>query len=236
MCQYSSEDGFPNDWHRVHLGSRAVGGAAVVFTEATAVLAEGRITPWDAGIWNDAQAESWAGIAAFIERSGAIPGMQLAHAGRKASTDVAWRRGGFLGPAEGGWEPVAPSALPFNPASPPPHALDVAGLRASRGWIRRRRRTGRAGGFPDRRDPCRSRLPPARVPVAAREPAHRRVRRQLRQSHPAPAGGRRGHARRVARGAAAVGEDLCDGLGSRGLGHRRERRAGAAPSGARVSI
>jgi 2,4-dienoyl-CoA reductase-like NADH-dependent reductase (Old Yellow Enzyme family) len=130
MCQYSSEDGFPNDWHRVHLGSRAVGGAALVFTEATAVLAEGRITPWDAGIWNNAQAESWAEIAGFIERSGAVPGMQLAHAGRKASTDVAWRHGGFLGPTRGGWEPVAPSAIPFDPAAPPPTALDTAGIRA----------------------------------------------------------------------------------------------------------
>ncbi len=129
MCQYSSEDGLPNDWHRVHLGSRAIGGAALVFTEATAVSSEGRITPWDAGIWNDAQAESWGGIATFIERSGAVPGMQLAHAGRKASTDVPWRRGGRLDLADGGWEPRAPSAIPFDPAGPPPAELDAAGIR-----------------------------------------------------------------------------------------------------------
>ena len=129
MCQYSSDDGFPNDWHRVHLGSRAVGGAAVVFTEATAVLAEGRITPWDAGIWNDAQAESWAGIAAFIERSGAIPGMQLAHAGRKASTDVAWRRGGLLDPARRRLGAGCAERAPLQPRV-------AAAERARRGGIR----------------------------------------------------------------------------------------------------
>jgi 2,4-dienoyl-CoA reductase-like NADH-dependent reductase (Old Yellow Enzyme family) len=130
MCQYSADNGIPNDWHRVHLGSRAVGGAGLVFAEATAVVAEGRITPWDTGIWNDAQAESWAGIAGFIEHSGAIPGIQLAHAGRKASTDVPWRRGGRIDPVAGGWEPVAPSAIPFDPAGRPPIELDAAGINA----------------------------------------------------------------------------------------------------------
>jgi 2,4-dienoyl-CoA reductase-like NADH-dependent reductase (Old Yellow Enzyme family) len=130
MCQYSAENGVPNDWHRVHLGSRAVGGAGLVFAEATAVVSEGRITPWDTGIWNEAQAECWAGIAGFIDRSGAIPGIQLAHAGRKASTDVPWRRGGRIHPLAGGWEPVAPSAIPFDPADPPPTALDAAGINA----------------------------------------------------------------------------------------------------------
>jgi 2,4-dienoyl-CoA reductase-like NADH-dependent reductase (Old Yellow Enzyme family) len=130
MCQYSAEDGIPNDWHRIHLGSRAVGGAGLVFTEATAVVAEGRISPWDTGIWNDAQAESWAEIAGIIDHSGAAPGIQLAHAGRKASTDVPWRRGGRIDPVDGGWEPVAPSAIPFDPAGPPPTALDTAGINA----------------------------------------------------------------------------------------------------------
>ena len=130
MCQYSSHDGFPNEWHEVHLGSRAVGGASLVFTEATAVLPEGRISPWDAGIWNDAQAEAWARVARFVEGNGAVPGMQLAHAGRKASTDVPWRGGGRLAAADGGWQPVAPSAVSNDPEGPPPTVLDEAGIRA----------------------------------------------------------------------------------------------------------
>jgi len=130
MCEYSSEEGFPNEWHAVHLGSRAVGGAGLVFTEATAVLADGRITPRDAGIWNDAQADAWAPIAAFIESQGAVPGMQLAHAGRKASSAVPWAGGAQLSSAEGGWETVAPSPLPLTPDNAPPAELDEPGLRA----------------------------------------------------------------------------------------------------------
>jgi 2,4-dienoyl-CoA reductase-like NADH-dependent reductase (Old Yellow Enzyme family) len=129
MCQYSSEDGLPNEWHHVHLGSRAVGGAGLVFTEATAVRAEGRITPRDAGIWNEAQAEAWAPIAAFIESQGAVPGMQLAHAGRKASSAVPWAGGAQLDAAEEGWETVAPSPLAHVPDNVPPVALDDRGLR-----------------------------------------------------------------------------------------------------------
>ena len=106
MCQYSSEEGMPNSWHEVHLGSRAVGGASLVFTEATAVVRDGRISPRDTGIWNDAQAEAWARIARLIEAGGAVPGMQLAHAGRKAGTDAPWRGGGRLAIADGGWQPV----------------------------------------------------------------------------------------------------------------------------------
>ena len=95
MCQYSSTDGYPNDWHLVHLGSRAAGGAGLVIAEATAVEPRGRITPWDAGLWDDAQIEPWARIARFIESQGAAAGMQIAHAGRKAST----RRRGKAGRA-----------------------------------------------------------------------------------------------------------------------------------------
>ncbi|MDH4177035.1 MAG: NADH:flavin oxidoreductase/NADH oxidase [Thermoleophilia bacterium] len=124
MCQYSSVEGMPNEWHEVHLGSRAVGGASLVFTEASAVLPEGRISPADAGIWNDAQAEAWASIARFVVRAGAMPGMQLAHAGRKASTDVPWRGRGSVDPADGGWQPVAPSPIPYDPAGPSPRPLD----------------------------------------------------------------------------------------------------------------
>ena len=130
MCQYSSEEGFPNEWHRVHLGSRAVGGAGLVFTEATSVVPEGRISAWDAGIWSDALADAWCEIATFVERNGAVPGMQLAHAGRKAGRDVPWRGGRRLAPDEGGWQPVAPSAIPFEPEADPPTALDRPGIRA----------------------------------------------------------------------------------------------------------
>src|SRR5215475_7422837 len=94
MCEYSAVDGVPNDWHFVHLGSRAVGGAALVMAEATAVVPNGRISASDTGIWNDQQAEAWAPIAAFIEKHGAVPGIQLAHAGRKADTRVPWEGGG----------------------------------------------------------------------------------------------------------------------------------------------
>ena len=128
MCQYSSPGGVPTDWHLVHLGSRAVGGAALVFTEATAVSPEGRISPDDAGIWNDAQAEAWSRIASFIRGQGAAAGMQLAHAGRKASTDAPWRGGGPLGTGHGGWTPVAPSAIKFDKGYPVPAALDASGI------------------------------------------------------------------------------------------------------------
>jgi 2,4-dienoyl-CoA reductase-like NADH-dependent reductase (Old Yellow Enzyme family) len=123
MCQYSSRDGFPTDWHLVHLGSRAVGGAGLVMTEATAVTSEGRITPWDAGIWSDAQGQAYAPIAAFVREHGAVPGIQLAHAGRKASTGRPWLGGEPLGPAEGGWQPVGPSAVPFAAGHPVPREL-----------------------------------------------------------------------------------------------------------------
>jgi 2,4-dienoyl-CoA reductase-like NADH-dependent reductase (Old Yellow Enzyme family) len=129
MCQYSSPDGVPTDWHLVHLGSRAVGGAGLVYTEATAVSPEGRISPDDAGIWNDAQAAAWSRIVQFIHGQGAAAGMQLAHAGRKASTDAPWRGGGPLDAAHGGWAPVAPSAIPFDEGYPVPTALDANGIK-----------------------------------------------------------------------------------------------------------
>jgi 2,4-dienoyl-CoA reductase-like NADH-dependent reductase (Old Yellow Enzyme family) len=129
MCEYSSVDGFANDWHLVHLGSRAVGGAAMVMTEASAVLAEGRISPQDLGVWADDHIPMLARIFRFIEEHGAVPAMQLAHAGRKASTAAPWNDGGPLGEAEQGWRPIfAPSALPFSPASITPEPLDEAGI------------------------------------------------------------------------------------------------------------
>lgn len=129
MCQYSSPDGLATDWHLVHLGSRAVGGAGLVMAEATAVAPEGRISPADLGLWSQAHAEALAPVARFIRERGAVPGIQLAHAGRKASTDIPWRSQRALSPVEGGWEPVAPSRLAFSPAHPTPRALDSAGLK-----------------------------------------------------------------------------------------------------------
>lgn len=127
MCQYSANDGHPTPWHMVHLGSRAVGGAALVISEATAVSAAGRISPGDTGIWKDSQAEAWAPIARFIAESGAVPGMQLAHAGRKASTDAPWKKGAPLTPDQGGWRPIfGPSTIPFDASSIVPEALTVA--------------------------------------------------------------------------------------------------------------
>jgi 2,4-dienoyl-CoA reductase-like NADH-dependent reductase (Old Yellow Enzyme family) len=129
MCEYSSIDGFANDWHFVHLGSRAVGGAALVMTEASAVLAEGRISPQDLGIWKDDHIPMLARIFRFIEEHGAVPGMQLAHAGRKASSAAPWDGGGAVDESQGGWRPIfAPSAIPFSPASITPEALDEAGI------------------------------------------------------------------------------------------------------------
>jgi 2,4-dienoyl-CoA reductase-like NADH-dependent reductase (Old Yellow Enzyme family) len=129
MCQYSAEEGIANDWHLVHLGSRAVGGAALVIVEATAVTADGRITPGDVGIWSDAHIEPLARIARFVHSQGAVAGIQLAHAGRKASTAAPWNGGATLKTsAEGGWQVVAPSAIPFYPDDPLPVALDKKGI------------------------------------------------------------------------------------------------------------
>src|SRR5512147_1926178 len=125
MCQYSSQEGMPTDWHLVHLGSRAVGGAALVMVEATAVSREGRISPDDSGIWADRHAEAFAPIAKFILEQRAVPGIQLAHAGRKASTDAPWCGGRPLKPYERGWQPLAPSAIPFSAGFPMPREMTV---------------------------------------------------------------------------------------------------------------
>ncbi len=130
MCQYSSRDGLPGDWHLVHLGSRAVGGAGLVMVEASAVTPEGRISPADSGIWSQDHAQAFRRITQFVREQGAVPAIQLAHAGRKASTDVPWRGGGPLAAGAGGWTPVAPSPLPFASDYPRPEALDAAGIEA----------------------------------------------------------------------------------------------------------
>jgi 2,4-dienoyl-CoA reductase-like NADH-dependent reductase (Old Yellow Enzyme family) len=129
MCEYSSTDGFANDWHLVHLGCRAVGGAALVFTEATAVTPGGRISPDDLGIWQDAHTDFLARITSFIAEQGAAPGIQLAHAGRKASTASPWKGNKPVDAARGGWSPiVGPSAIPFDAGYQTPQALEIAGI------------------------------------------------------------------------------------------------------------
>ena len=128
MCQYSAVDGFASDWHLVHLGSRAVGGAGLIIQEATAVSPEGRITPGDLGIWKDEQIEKLQQIVTFIHQQGAVAGIQLAHAGRKASCARPWDGGKQLKKPEGGWKPLAPSAIPFLPEDTVPNVLDAAGI------------------------------------------------------------------------------------------------------------
>jgi 2,4-dienoyl-CoA reductase-like NADH-dependent reductase (Old Yellow Enzyme family) len=123
MCEYSSVDGMANDWHFVHLGSRAVGGAGLVLTEAAAVSPEGRISPDDLGIWKDAHIEPLARIVGFVRSQGACPGVQLAHAGRKASTPAPFKGHGRIELADGGWEPLAPSAVAFAPDYHKPRAM-----------------------------------------------------------------------------------------------------------------
>ena len=128
MCQYSSEDGFASDWHMVHLGSRAIGGTGLIISEATAVSPEGRITPDDLGIWKDEHIPMLRQITDFIHQHGAVAGIQLAHAGRKASHQSPWKGGKAIPASQGGWETVAPSAVPFIEAEPTPQALDEAGI------------------------------------------------------------------------------------------------------------
>jgi 2,4-dienoyl-CoA reductase-like NADH-dependent reductase (Old Yellow Enzyme family) len=131
MCQYSSDDGFANDWHLVHLGSRAAGGAGLVFVEATAVTPEGRITPEDMGIWKDAHIDFLARIVRFVKAQGAVPAIQIAHAGRKGSTQRPWVGSSKVAIEDGGWVPVAPSAVSFSDTYPMPRALEVNEIHAT---------------------------------------------------------------------------------------------------------
>src|SRR5262245_22377871 len=128
MCQYVARDGLADDWHLVHLGSRAAGGVALVIVEATAVTADGRITHGDLGIWSEEHVAPLARIARFVHSQGAVAGIQLAHAGRKASCDVPWKGGSGLTPEAGGWPVIGPSAIPFDEGNPVPTALDEAGI------------------------------------------------------------------------------------------------------------
>jgi len=148
MCQYSCTDGLATDWHLVHLGSRAVGGAGLVIAEATAVEARGRISPQDLGIWSDAHTAPLARVAAFIGAQGAVAGIQLAHAGRKASTCRPWSGSGTVPVAEGGWEDViAPSALPFSADYPLPGAMTGDDLTTVREAFVTATKRARAAGF-----------------------------------------------------------------------------------------
>ncbi|HEU4752277.1 MAG TPA: NADH:flavin oxidoreductase/NADH oxidase [Armatimonadota bacterium] len=148
MCQYSSEDGFANDWHVVHLGTRAVGGAGLVVTEAAAVEPRGRISPQDLGIWKDAHVEVLSRITRFIHEQGAVSGIQLAHAGRKASTARPWEGGEPLSESEGGWRPVVgPSPVPFAEGYPVPHALTVEEIQETVRSFGRAARRSREAGF-----------------------------------------------------------------------------------------
>jgi 2,4-dienoyl-CoA reductase-like NADH-dependent reductase (Old Yellow Enzyme family) len=129
MCQYSATDGFTNDWHLVHLGSRAVGGAALVIAEATAVCPEGRITPGDLGLWSDEHISGFKRITDFIHTNGSVAGIQLAHAGRKASCASPWEGGKQLEPGKGGWQTVGPDKIPFLEGVIPPEPLSKEGIK-----------------------------------------------------------------------------------------------------------
>lgn len=146
MCQYCAVDGLANDWHLVHLGSRAVGGAGLIMVEATAVSPEGRITPADLGIWDDKHIEPLARICRFIEAQGAVPAIQLAHAGRKASTDIPWQGGSPLAPGKGAWQIIGPSPLPFSDQHPTPQTLSEEGIeQVTEQFLSAARRALRAG-------------------------------------------------------------------------------------------
>lgn len=147
MCQYSATDGFSNDWHLTHLGSRAIGGTGLIIVEATAIAPEGRITPGDLGLWNDAHIEGLTHIAAFIHRHSAHAGIQIAHAGRKASCAVPWKGGRQLGTDNGGWNTVAPSAIPFMPGDRAPEELTLEGMRSVIEGFRSAAKRARSAGF-----------------------------------------------------------------------------------------
>jgi 2,4-dienoyl-CoA reductase-like NADH-dependent reductase (Old Yellow Enzyme family) len=147
MCQYSSDDGLANEWHHVHLGSRAVGGAGLVIVEASGVSPEGRITSWDSGIWSDTHARAFAPIVRFIESQGAVAGIQLAHAGRKASTEVPWRGGKPIVEGPHSWTTLAPSAIPFRDGDPIPHTLTISEIDEIVGQFAHSAELARDAGF-----------------------------------------------------------------------------------------
>jgi 2,4-dienoyl-CoA reductase-like NADH-dependent reductase (Old Yellow Enzyme family) len=147
MCQYSGSDGLPTDWHFSHLAARAIGGTGLIFTEATNVEPRGRITKYCLGLWNAQQRDAFARIAAFVSAQGAVPGIQLAHAGRKASASRPWEGSRPLPPADGGWQAIAPTAEPYDGRFPPPAAMDVATIAEVLGATAAAARLARQAGF-----------------------------------------------------------------------------------------
>lgn len=147
MVQYCAQDGMPNDWHLVHLGARAIGGAGIVMTGATAVEPLGRITPRDLGIWNDEQVEAFSRITSFMREQGAAPAIQLAHAGRKASSATPSDGGGIVPPEKGGWEPIAPSPIAYKPGDPSPRELSLDEIAALIEFFRKAVERARRAGF-----------------------------------------------------------------------------------------
>ncbi len=233
MCQYQCEqkDGVPRDWHLVHLGARATGGFGLIIAEATGVVPEGRITPQCPGLWNTEQQEAWKRIVDFCHIYGATMAIQLAHAGRKASTYRGFEahQSGSVPLEDGGWETIAPSAVAFPGLATPREATteDIAHVVDS---VRRRRTSGRCRRVRRRRAPRRARLPAVRVPLPAVEPPHRRLRRRPRRTQPAAAGGDRRRARGLACGEAAAGAHLRDRMDRRRL-HRRGGDRGGQDAG-----
>ncbi len=147
MCQYSAQDGMPNDWHFTHLGARAAGGAGIVCTEAVHVAPRGRITAYDLGLWNDAQRDALARIAAFVAAQGAVPAIQLGHAGRKASVGRPWDGTGPVPPHKGGWTTVGPSEMAYAKGWPTPAALDASGIQSELDALAQATRRAREAGF-----------------------------------------------------------------------------------------
>ncbi len=184
MCQYSAERGEATAWHMIHLGDLALSGAGMLFIEATAVEPDGRITPGDLGLWDDATEAALKPVLAAIRKHSKIAvTMQLAHAGRKASSHVPWDGGQLIPVSEGGWLPCAPSALPHKEGEAPPLALDTAGLiRVREAFVASAKRAARLG-IDGTRTAWRARLSAASVPLADRQPAHRRIRRLARKPH-----------------------------------------------------
>ena len=189
MCEYSSEDGVATDWHLVHLGSRAVGGAGLVIAEATAVAPEGRITPGDMGLWSDKHVEPIARINRFIKQQGAVPGIQIAHAGRKASAARPWEGGAHLADNAGGWPTLAPSPLPFgDDLSKVPRAMSEADIvRVQNDFVAAAKRALATGCEWLELHSAHGYLSHEFLsPLTNRRPGP--IRRQLRESHPVSAG------------------------------------------------
>jgi 2,4-dienoyl-CoA reductase-like NADH-dependent reductase (Old Yellow Enzyme family) len=217
MCQYVAEHGKATEWHVIHLGGLASSGAGVLFIEGTAVEPEGRITPGDLGLWDDVTESALAAAVNAVRRCSRIPVvLQIAHAGRKASSRVPWEGGEMIVVSDGGWVPYAPSALPHKPGETVPHALDGDGMRRVRNaFSDAARRASRLGVWRTGNPRC-ARLSGARVPLPYRQPTHGSVRRLARKPDAFSARGLRSRARSFPGRAPRRGEGVCSGLGAGG--------------------